>query len=240
MSGGRTRVAAWIALGAFALAPALAPAEIYRWTDAEGVERFSDRIENVPEAYRNDVTESLREDPAPGPQPSAPVAPVVPDEPPSAPPELPDALPTQLPDWSAQLLGLGAAVAFATALGGIALWLLLVAFSLRLACRLVGEEVPGFGRALGVAVVQFLAGIVVGLVLGGAALLGLADAASAPFQGVQMLASLGVNALVIQAMLAQGLGRALAVALLSLLVAVVVAVVVSVAVVFAVGGLVAG
>jgi len=231
------RVAALLASSAIAFAPAIAPAEIYRWTDEQGLERFSDRIENVPEAYRNDVTGALREDPAPGLQPTAPV---VPDEPPSAPPELPDAPPVQLPDWSSRLLGLGAAAAFGAALGGVGLWLLLIAFSLRLGCRLVGEEVPGFGRALGVAAVQFLAGIAVGLVLGGAALLGLADPASAPFQGVQMLASLGVNALVIQAMLAQGFGRALAVALISLLVAVVVAVVVGIAVVFAVGGLVAG
>ncbi len=32
--------------------------DFYRWTDAEGVTHFSDRLERVPEAYRSKVTKS--------------------------------------------------------------------------------------------------------------------------------------------------------------------------------------
>jgi hypothetical protein len=233
------RFPALAVLCALALAPLAASAEIYRWTDEQGHERFSDRIEAVPERFRRDVTGELGTAREPAPDP-APIATLPAQEPPSAPaPEAPPAPTAQLPDWSQQLLGLGLAVAFVAALLGLGLWLVLLAFVLRVACRLVGEEVPGFGRALAVAAVQIVVGIVVGALLGGVALAGVLDPASLAFQGVQILVTFGVHVTVIQVMLVQSFGRALAVALVALLLTVGIGVALGLAIVFGLGGLVA-
>jgi hypothetical protein len=233
------RLALLLALGVLVAGPVPAPAEIYRWTDEQGVERFSDRIENVPEAYRKDVTRDLRsaERVAPDPPPEAPAA-VPPAEDPLPLPgvQLPDGAPT---DWAAPLLAFGVAAAIAAAVVGIGLWLALAAFALRLACRLVGEEVPSFARACGVSAVQMAAGVALGVVLAGVALLGLAEPASLAFQGVQMLATFLVNAGVIAAMLGLGFGRALVIALLALVVAVVLGGIAAVAIGLGLGALTA-
>jgi hypothetical protein len=134
----------------------------------------------------------------------------------------------------------GLAAAIAAALVGIALWLLLAAFALRLACRLVGEEVPGFGRALGVSAVQMAAGVALGAALAGVVLLGLADPASLAFQGLQLLATFLVNAAAIAVMLEHGFGRALVIALLALVISAVIGLVAGIAIALVVGGLVAG
>jgi hypothetical protein len=234
-----TRLASLLALCALAAAPLAASAEIYRWTDEQGVERFSDRIENVPERFRQDVTAELRSDPSDRPDP-APSAPVVPEEPPSAPvPDAPAAPPAQLPDWSAQLLQMGVAVVVAAALGGLLLYLLMMALALRLAVRLVGDEAPGFGRAFAVAAVQVVAGMVIGAVLGGVALAGVADPASPAFQGGQLLIGFVVNAFVVRAMLGLSFGRALVVALVELVITVVIGIAIGIAVVLLAGGLTA-
>jgi len=231
------RLALLLVLGALVAAPAAA--EIYRWTDEQGVERFSDRIENVPERFRQDVTAELRSDPAARPDP-APSAPVVPEQPPSAPaPDAPQAPPAQLPDWSAQLLQMGVAVVVAAALGGLLLYLLMMALALRLAVRVLGDEAPGFGRAFAVAAVQLVAGIGIGAVLGAVALAGVADPMSGPFQGGQILIGLVVNATVVRAMLGLGFGRSLVVAIVELVVTVVLGIGIGLAIAFLVGGLAA-
>jgi hypothetical protein len=114
-----------------------------------------------------------------------------------------------------------------------------MAVALRLAVRLVGDEVPGFGRAFVVALAQMLAGMVVGALLGGVALAGVADPASPAFQGLQLLIGFGVNALVLQAMLGLGFGRALVVALVELVVTVVIGIAIGLGVALLVGGLAA-
>ena len=212
------RLASLLALCALLASAAPATAELYRWTDEIGVERFTDRIENVPEAHRNDVTRDLRAEvriASPGPAGEAP-----PEEPPALPFPAPSPVgPEELADWTGSLAALGIAAVVPAALFGIGLWLLLSAFALRVACRLVGEEVPGFGRALGVSAAQILAGIAAGVVLVGVVVAGFADPQSAAFQGVQVLATLLVDAVVVRAMLALGFGRALVVALLALVIA---------------------
>jgi len=232
-----TRLASLVALCALVAAPLAAGAEIYRWTDEQGVERFSDRLESVPERFRRDVTAELREDPSGRAEPR-PIAPVVPEEPSSAPvPDVPEAPPAQLPDWSAQLLQMGVAAVLVAAIAGIGVWLVGMALALRLAVRLVGDDVPGFGRAFAVAAVQMVAGIAVGAVLGAVALAGVADPASPALQGAQVLVSFGVNAMVIRAMLALRLGRALVVALVELLVTVVIGIAIGIAIALVVAGL---
>jgi hypothetical protein len=235
-----TRPAALVALCALLLsAPLPAAAEIYRWTDEQGVERFSDRIENVPERFRTDVTAELRSDPAQRAEPAP--APPAPAEAPLAAqaPVAPDAPPAQLPDWTGRLLQLGVATVVAAALAGIGLYLVFMAFTLRLALRLVGDEVPGFGRAFAVAAAQMVAGIAVGALLGGVVLAGAFDPASPALQGAQILIGFGVNALVLQAMLGLGFGRALVVALVELVVTIVLGVALGIAIAFLVGGLAA-
>jgi hypothetical protein len=218
-------------------APLAVGAEIYRWTDEQGVERFSDRIENVPERFRRDVTAELREERAAAMPDPAPSAPIVPQEPPAEP--TPDAAPTPLPEWSARLLAMGAAALLVVALVGISAGLVLMAVAIRIACRVVGEEVPGFGRALAVAAVELVAGIVLGGLLGGLALAGVLDPASPAIQGLQVLLGLGLNAVVIQAMLGQGFGRALVVALVALLITTAVGIAAGLGIALLVGGLVA-
>lgn len=233
------RFASFLVLCALLAGAATAPAELYRWTDENGVERFTDRIENVPEAHRSDVTRDLRAEvriAAPTPAGEAP-----PEEPPALPFPAPSAVgPEELADWTGSLAAFGIAAMVAAALFGIGLWLLLATFALRLACRLVGEEVPGFGRALGVSAVQFVAGIAAGVVLVGVVVAGLADAQSAAFQGVQVLATLLVNALVVRAMLALAFGRALVVALLALVIALVIGVAAGLGFALLLAGLAAG
>lgn len=239
-AGTPARLAALAVLSALLAAPLAAAAEIYRWTDENGVERFSDRIENVPEQYRRDVTAELGEDRPAAAETIEPLAPVVPEEPPAAPvPDAPDAPPAQLPDWSTQMLAMGAVTLVTALLFGFVGWLAVTALALRLACRLVGDEVPGWGRAFGVAVVQLLAATVVGAGLAAVSMAGLMDLASAPSQGLQVLLGFGVNALVIQAMLALSLGRALAVALVELLISVVIGLGVGVGIALLVAGLAA-
>lgn len=233
------RLAAALAWCALVIGSALASAEIYRWTDERGVERFSDRIEDVPEAHRGDVTRALRAEERIAP--AAPVATPGAQEPPIRPlPSPPGAAEVELPAWSEHIVGLGLAVAVLAALVGIGLWLLLAAFALRLACRVVGEEVPAFGRAVAVSAVQLVVGIAAGGVLVGAVLAGLVDAASPAFQGLQLLATFLVNATVVRAMLALSLGRALVVALLALVIAVVIGVLAGIAIGLVLGVLLGG
>lgn len=211
-----------------------ASAEIYRWTDAQGVEHFGDRIEDVPEVHRQDVTRDLRsaERVAPPPPPGARAA----AEPPADGPR-PDATAAE---WAGPLLALGAAGLLAAALASFALWLVTAAVGLRLACRLVGEEVPAFARACGVSAVQMVAGLALGLVLAGIALVGLVDATALAFQGVQILATFLVNAGVVATMLGIGFGRALVVTLVALLVTMAFWLLVGLALAVGLGALAAG
>jgi hypothetical protein len=236
---GRRLPATLAALCALALAASAARAEIYRWTDEQGVERFSDRIENVPERFRHDVTADLRHDP----DPAAAAAEPLPPDPAAAQEPAPEAAPETsqpLPEWGERLLGMGLAVALVAALGGLVVWLVLVAWVIRLACRVVGEEVPAFGRALGVAGMQLVAGVGIGVLLGGAALAGVLDAGSPAFQGVQILATFGVNAAVLRAMLGQSFGRALVVTLVSFLITLAIGAAIGVAIAIVAGALLAG
>jgi hypothetical protein len=229
-------------LAGLALAPAAAHGEIYRWVDEQGVERFSDRIESVPERFRRDVTEELRHDPA-GPSPAATVAPPEPAalaaEPDVPTPEAPSQPPAALPDWSEKLFALGLVAVLAAAGVGLALSLVLMAFALRLACRAVGEEVPGFGRAIAVSAVQIGAGMAMGMVLGGVAVAGLLDPTSLSFQGAQLLVSFGISVTVIQAMLGIGFGRAIAIAIVAMLITIAIGIAIALGIAVLLGGLVA-
>jgi hypothetical protein len=154
-----------------------------------------------------------------------------------APPSLPPGDPGAL---VARLLGFGVFAVVVIGLLGLAAGLSLMAFALQLACRLVGEDVPAFGRAVGVAALQMVAGVGLGILLAGVALAGVVDPTSPAFQGVQLLAGFFVNAAVVSRMLDQGFGRALVVTLIAVVLVTVVSVGLALVIAFGVAGLFAG
>lgn len=214
-------LAAVVLLGLAAAPPAGAdPERIYRWVDDRGVPHFTDRPEEVPEAFRDPL--GLPDAPpgaaAPGPGARA----VSEDE--GAGPGV-----ESLPGWmrmdespARQVLrqaptGMLAAGAFVV----LVFAGLVVAFGavvLLLACRLVGQESPGFRKAYGITIVQFLALLVVspGVIVlmapaqGAGGLLGV--------QTVNFGATLLSHAAILRAMLCESFGRALAIAVMGVVV----------------------
>lgn len=196
----RCLLAAWLLL-----ATALpAGAEIYRWEDERGVSHFSDRIEDVPPAWREDQQEALRRD--------APVNLIESLSRPqtadaggaaaggAAAPKTGGASARRGADAILPALpaGLGIGVALLIALVAVALGLLLYAWVLRVACRVCGAEPPAFGRALAAVGVQLLAGIGLGIALGiGALTTGLAASHGLAFQLGQAVVSMVLNAAVL-------------------------------------------
>jgi hypothetical protein len=209
---------------------ATASGRIYHWVDKAGVPHYSDRAEEVPPAYRDQIAGYLYElehggrvniiEGLNGPGPSAGEAE---DEetaygpPPSAIPEV-----GQLPGFATdptemleRLKGPVMALAVVLTLVVCGFVFAFMAMALLLACRLVGQESPGFKKAYGIVIVQFLAGLVAGP--GAVTILGeplVADLGGAlRLQALELGIFLMVHAAVLRGMLCDTLGKSIALAL---------------------------
>jgi hypothetical protein len=128
--------------------------------------------------------------------------------------------PAQAQALARRLIAIGVGPILGLALVGLLLSLAFMALAIQLACRIVGGERPGFGRALLVALVQLLAGVGVGVAeVSLLAATGGAYARDPAFQGAQFLLGFGVNVGVLRAMLVERFGRAIFVAIFAALIA---------------------
>jgi len=219
-------VLAWAALGSAMLGPAsTAHAEIYGWVDERGVPHYSDRIEDVPPGFRDQIDpvdlEAL-EDSSPlnvipglgsflgGEDSEEGEAKFEPNT---------DAFEAQrfAEQFQGPMLLVGGAIGLVM-LGlvlAVATWVLLIS------CGLVGQESPGFKKGYGIVVVQFLAGAA--LAPGVVVVLGPPDGSSLGellgFQLAQGIVSLAVSAMVLRAMLCDTVPRAIGLAIVVTLVA---------------------
>ena len=205
-----------------------ASAKIYHWIDKAGTPHFSDRAENVPPAYRDqildyqdelerssrvNVIEGLNE-PFPGAEADEGVAH---GPSPSAMPEI-----GQLPGFAAdpaemvqRLRGPVMALAVALTLVVLGFVVAFMTMALLVGCRLVGQESPGFKKAYGIVIVQFLAGMVAGP--GVVAVFG--EPQVSDLGGVLRLQALNmgifllVHSAVLRGMLCDSMGKSIALAL---------------------------
>jgi hypothetical protein len=207
------------------LGAAQADARIYQWIDAAGTRHYTDRAEEVPPAFRDqlELDEPVEEggagallprlelmlggagDDAPGEE-AEDAAPAFESF------EGFDAFDAQrlLDRFSGPALA-GAVFGFLFVIGFVVAF---CAFALLAACRLVGQESPGFKKAYGITLVQIFAGMVAapGVVVA----LGQPDlqdvGAVVRWQALQAGVLLLVNAIVLRAMLCDSGGRALGLA----------------------------
>ncbi len=196
-----------------------AGAEIYHWTDERGIDHYSDREEDVPEAFREPILSEAPEAPA-GPadflselseafSAQAEEGSSGTDTGPAA--DAPFEMQRMMERFEGPMLLVAGLAGFAV-LGFV---LAFVTLALLVACRMVGQESPGFRKAYGVVLVQFLAGLVVGP--GVVVVLGQPEAtdlgAVAKVQAINFVAMLFVNAAVLRAMLCDGFPRSLGLAI---------------------------
>ena len=215
---------------AVALLAGTADAKIYHWVDETGTPHFTDRVEEVPPAYRHQVRdfqdELERSSPVniieglnqPGPYPGAPA-----DEeaefgyPPSAIPEM-----GQLPGFAAdptemleRLRGPMVALVVVLALVVSGFLFAFMAMALLVGCRLVGQESPGFKKAYGIVIVQFLAGLVAGpgvvVIFGEPSVSDLGGALR--LQAISMGIFLLVHSVVLRGMLCNSMGKSIGLAI---------------------------
>ncbi|MBW2242709.1 MAG: DUF4124 domain-containing protein [Deltaproteobacteria bacterium] len=213
----------------WALAPlSAASAEIYRWVDANGTPHYTDRAEEVPPGFReqllgrgspgspqNNSFDGLALLPGEADGTSAGQAPEGWQT-----PEMPGELAEQAQVW---LETAGAALIGGLIFMGLVAFGLFVAISalfLLMGCRVVGQERPGFKKAYGIVLVQLLAGALVapGLVLvaGPGESTGLGGLVA--YQAVSASLGILVNALVLRGMLTDSFLRALGIAVVTMLI----------------------
>ncbi len=213
-------------------AAAPAAAEIFRWVDSSGTPHFSDRAEDVPPEYRD----QLENGGAPAPEGRSRFVVV-----PGLNPELPEdgtavrpideaAFEAEamaalggmgkgqggsgggLPDFGS-LLKAGAPVVAGVIVGvlvAIVIGLAIAVVILRVSCRICGEEPPAFGKGMGIVLLQTLAvsalGVLVGLLVMGSGVAG-----GLEVQGAQFGAGVLIQAGVLRGMLIESYGKSLAV-----------------------------
>jgi hypothetical protein len=151
-------------------------AKIYHWVDKAGTPHFTDRAEDVPAAYRDQISsyeeelESTRINIIEGLNPPSRSPDAEADQgveygsPPSAIPEIGE-LPGFAADPTEMLDRLKGPMMVLAVLLTLVVFGFLFAFmtmALLVGCRLVGQESPGFKKAYGIVIVQFLAGMVAG------------------------------------------------------------------------------
>jgi hypothetical protein len=207
-----------------------ASAKMYHWVDEAGTPHFSDRAEDVPAAYRDqigDYREELeRRRPVniiEGLNPPSPYLDTEADEgmaysPPSgAIPEI-----EQLPGFAAdpaemleRLRGPMMVLAVALSLVVCGFLCAFMAVALLMGCRLVGQQSPGFKKAYGIVIVQFLAGLVAGP--GVVAVFGDSNVSDLGgvlrLQAINMGVFLLVHSAVLRGMLCDTMGKSIALAL---------------------------
>jgi hypothetical protein len=212
-----------------------ASAKIYHWVDNAGVPHFSDRAELVPPAYRDQIVDFEEElerssrvniiDGLNGPSQDSGAAPDEAEEygfPPGVMPEMEElpgfaADPTEVLD---RLKGPVMLLAIALTLVVCGFLFAFTAMGLLVGCRLVGQESPGFKKAYGIVIVQFLAGLVAGP--GVVAIFGepnIADmGALLRLQALNMGIFLLVHSAVLRGMLCDTMGKSIVLALVTNLV----------------------
>lgn len=216
-------------LFAWALAPLSATAaQIYRWVDSNGTPHFTDRPEEVPPAFRDQLAGN--EASADGPFAGMGVfdgLDILPGEADGTtvgqtpagggnPQEMAEHAQTWLKAAGAGVV----AVVIVFGLVMVGLFVALLALLLLLGCRVVGQERPGFKKAYGIVLVQMLAGALVapGVVL----VAGPGQATDVGGVATYQLASFGlgllVNALVLRGMLTRSFLRALGIAVVTMLI----------------------
>jgi hypothetical protein len=205
-------------------------AKIYHWTDEAGTPHFTDRAEDVPAAYRDqigDYSEELEKTSRvniieglnpPSAYPGAEAEQEAEyGAPPSAVPEIGElpgfaADPTEMLD---RLRGPMIAVAIVLTLIVCGFLFAFMAMALLIGCRLVGQQSPGFKKAYGIVIVQFLAGMVAGP--GVVAVFGepnVGDLGSLlRLQALNMGIFLLVHAAVLRGMLCDSLGKSIGLAI---------------------------
>jgi len=170
------RATVWVLAGMFWVAAAV-HAEVYRWTDASGTVHYSDRIEDVPAGFRHQIEVRGLGATRAGEQSTPQARPAPPAGAPGVPELDLDALAhaatgesdARSVDATAALAALGAIGGLgiaASLLGGFLILLvsaLLYAGFILLACRVLGYERPGFGRALAIASAQTAAYLLVSI-----------------------------------------------------------------------------
>jgi hypothetical protein len=221
-----------------------ASAEIYRWVDGEGVPHFSDRAEEVPPAFRDQL--GALGEPGEDAEETSPaglgalrraLSGEADAEPPAAAGD--EAIgPFEARRLLERMRGPMAAVALVTSLVVMGFVLAFLTLALLVACRLLGQESPGFRRAYGIVVVQFVAGVLAapGVVMVAGEPQQASLAALLRLQALHLGVSLALNTLVLRAMLCDSVGRALALAVVMNLVLVALGVLAGVLVVTCAGG----
>jgi hypothetical protein len=204
-------------------------AKIYHWVDKAGTPHFSDRVEDVPAAYRGQIEDygeeleqSRRVNIIEGLKRPSPDAGV--DEgveygsPPSAIPEIGQQLPGFAADPAEMLDKLkGPMMALAVVLTLVVCGFLFafMTICLLVGCRLVGQESPGFKKAYGIVIVQFLAGLVAGpgvvAVFGGPNIADLGGLLR--LQAINMGVFLLVHSAVLRGMLCDSMGKSIGLAI---------------------------
>lgn len=211
---------------AFLLLAGPASAAIYKWIDEKGTSHYTDRIEEVPREFLPDAMSQGELDKIPFNQLDG--LNVLPGEadgtdagtvPLSADPAEMQAQLDAFIDSAGPGLMAGfalAAIVFAGLVFAVMAWMLLIA------CRVVGEEGPGFKKAYGIVIVQTLAGLLAapGLIL----VAGQPDptdmGAALRFQMASVALSVIINALVLRGMLTDSATRALVLAVVTILVSI--------------------
>jgi hypothetical protein len=210
-------------------------AKIYHWVDKSGTPHFSDRAEEVPAAYRDQIVDfedelerSSRVNIIEGMnQPSPDSGPPNGEAfdygaPPSGMPEV-----GQLPDFAADPTEMmqrvqGPMIAIVVVVGLLVLGFCFafMTMALLLGCRMVGQESPGFKKAYGIVIVQALAGMVAepGVV----AVLGRPDIADMGgiirLQAINLAVFLLIHSAVLRGMLCESMGKSIVLALVENLV----------------------
>ncbi|MDJ0789148.1 MAG: DUF4124 domain-containing protein [Myxococcota bacterium] len=219
------RLGAALGLGLWLLAlagPALA--EIYGWVDERGVPHYSDRIEDVPEAYRSQLDLETEEESGGSVNMIEGLGQIFAseeDEEGEAAGFEPNVDAFEARRFAEQLQGPALLIGGFVALVMLGLVLAVATWVLLISCQLVGQESPGFRKGYGIVVVQFLAGAA--LTPGVVVVVGEPDASSLgsvlTFQAIQMGVSLAVSAMVLRAMLCDTFPRALGLAIVITIVA---------------------
>lgn len=200
-----------------------ARAEIYHWVDERGTPHYTDRSEEVPPQFLHQTMTGgeigrIPSNPLDGLNllPGAGDGTDTGRTPPSFDPanlQSPEALKAYIESAGAVLM----AGAVFVALVMIGLLFAFAAWVLLLACRVVGRDSPGFKKAYGIVIVQTLAGALAapGLVVLAGEPADLGGAIAVQIAGLAL--AVGVNALVLRAMLTESVWRAFVLAVVALL-----------------------
>ncbi len=219
------RILLLVGLLALGLFTSPASAEIYRWVDAQGTSHYTDRPEEVPPEFRKQILGAEEMESIPFNQLDG--LNVLPGEA-TSPKEKPGAAEVPFNLQSTQDVEAWFDAAGPVLIGGVALAMLVViglmfaftAWILLMACKVVGQDHPGFKKAYGIVIVQFLGGLLAtpGLVL----LVGQPEATDISglirFQAGSAVLGILVNALVLRGMLTETFPRALGISIVAILI----------------------